>query len=357
MSEPHPIRSVDFSVKSGTRSINFALLCAAMALVYFSSACSTCGAAYPTGEVVCEIARDGDLPIVAAEVGGKKLRLLVDTGLTISALDVRHRNLAGELQGTAELQDTDGRHVDLEVRAAPEIRVGGRRLPIDVIVLMDVRQFEFTGEAYDGCIGLDILKHFVAEFDFDAGQFRLFKQAPSDLGIAFDLMQTIDGFPAIDVRIGTEAPMRVSLCTGKSAALGLSKTAFLELSNNAQLRGFDRLSLELVARRRDSIPGVVSQLQIGRFSHRDILAWTASDNTLGLGYLSRYKCTFDFPKQKLYLKPGAAFHGVDRFDRSGLYITKSSGRFTVSHVYPISPAAEAGLIEYDVIKAIDGKSC
>ncbi|MEQ1868248.1 MAG: PDZ domain-containing protein, partial [Micropepsaceae bacterium] len=85
-----------------------------------------------------------------------------------------------------------------------------------------------------------------------------------------------------------------------------------------------------------------------------VLSHTAPSGSIGSGLLKRFRVTFDYPHQRIYLAPAARTHERDAYDRSGLWINQARGGFQVVDVVERSPAALAGLREGDTITAVDG---
>jgi membrane-associated protease RseP (regulator of RpoE activity) len=89
----------------------------------------------------------------------------------------------------------------------------------------------------------------------------------------------------------------------------------------------------------------------GQFARGDL------DGNIGIGALKRYIVTFDFPGERLFLKPcQPAPADLDTYDRSGLRIELEPAGFRVVSVAKGTPAAEAGLHPGDVIVAVDGQA-
>lgn len=76
---------------------------------------------------------------------------------------------------------------------------------------------------------------------------------------------------------------------------------------------------------------------------------------IGLRILKRFTIIFDGPKSRLYLEKSAAYNTPDIFNRAGLVVDPDPDNARVRMVFPGSPAAEAGIVEDDVITQIDGR--
>lgn len=76
---------------------------------------------------------------------------------------------------------------------------------------------------------------------------------------------------------------------------------------------------------------------------------------IGLGILRQFNLTFDYPRRRLILTPSHYYGQKDVFNRSGMVLDWNAGVWSVTGVYPGSPAADAGVKVGDVLTGIDGK--
>ena len=93
----------------------------------------------------------------------------------------------------------------------------------------------------------------------------------------------------------------------------------------------------------------ISHLAFGGFEHGGLVMGEGNENLIGLGLLSRYVVTLDFPSMKMYLQKGQAFDKPDEDDMSGLHLWHLEGRTVVHSVDEGSPAAAAGIRPEDVV--------
>src|SRR6185312_6973813 len=91
--------------------------------------------------------------------------------------------------------------------------------------------------------------------------------------------------------------------------------------------------------------GFVDSFELAGFVHHKVRVDADTRNGLGVGYLSRYVVTVDFPHHRLFLKQGRAYDRVDRVDHSGITIARRDGHVEVYRVWAGSPAADAGVLE------------
>jgi hypothetical protein len=76
---------------------------------------------------------------------------------------------------------------------------------------------------------------------------------------------------------------------------------------------------------------------------------------IGNGILEKFRCTFDYPGDRLWLEPGRRFGERDRLTRLGALLVRLPERVIVGPVIYGSPADEAGLKLFDEVLEIDGR--
>ncbi len=80
------------------------------------------------------------------------------------------------------------------------------------------------------------------------------------------------------------------------------------------------------------------------------------DGLLGAGFLRRFKVTFDFSRQQLWLEPNGRARGPQAFDASGIDVRPTGAHdFAIVAVAPDSPGDRAGLRVGDLLAEIDGR--
>lgn len=100
----------------------------------------------------------------------------------------------------------------------------------------------------------------------------------------------------------------------------------------------------------------LSRLSVGSFSHDNLRFSGGRTNILGLGYMSRYRVTIDFPNQQLYLAKAKHFADYDRGPMTGLALLFKARGIVVESVDEEGPAYAAGLRAKDVLVALCGRS-
>ncbi|MGH7135237.1 MAG: retropepsin-like aspartic protease, partial [Pirellulales bacterium] len=147
--------------------------------------------------VIAETAVDTDGAPIVVEVlmGGKKYRLLVDTGAGRSGFDVAHRAALGRPSGTTEVQTSAGSLV-VEKFQPPLLELGRIRFqPRDEILCASIPITDASGRRVDGLLGMDVLGGLVLAFDFDGGSLRFLSAADGRFGRSVRLFRHPTGDP------------------------------------------------------------------------------------------------------------------------------------------------------------------
>ncbi len=76
---------------------------------------------------------------------------------------------------------------------------------------------------------------------------------------------------------------------------------------------------------------------------------------IGLGILRQFNLTFDYSRQLLILAPNHFFGQPDVFNRTGLGLKREGAGWTITTLYPDSPASAAGLKVGDRVNKVGGK--
>jgi hypothetical protein len=303
------------------------------------------------------VATGGDPLIVPVTILGKQYSFVVDTGCSHTLYDTSMKHLLGPRVDTVVGESPNAR-VMLERYWAPAAYLGTLPLPSEHPVLVadlgsSRRMMEID---IDGLLGMDFLRNYVVRIDFDGGVLTFYDIIEHEQGQMLPLHSGhIINVPYIDADV-CGCVQRFEIDTGAiwTGDGELGHRFFDELERLGKVQPSYTMQLNAIGSHRAAPLGPLSTLKVGRFEHRSLFVSSSLRNRLGLDYCSRYNVTFDFPRQRLYLRKSKHFDRPPRFWWSGLHFSRSTGEVRVSRVEPGRPAEEAGIRKDDVIVSVAG---
>ena len=224
---------------------------------------------------------------------------------------------------------------------------------------------EVEGVPVAGVVGFELLQRFVVAIDYAARRLTITlpeRFDPRDAGTAVPFVFA-DHMPAVEGSVDGIAG-RFTIDTGSRGALALHQP-FVE-------------SHDLVTRYRPPIEAVTGygvggavrakvtqagELRLGPFavhgpitelvlSEKGALADRYLAGNVGGGVLRRFRVTFDYRHEQLYLAPYGDAVDEDPFDRAGLWLVPRGGALVVEDVIPGGPAAAAGILPGDRVVGV-----
>lgn len=300
-----------------------------------------------------DVAPDGDALLLPVTLAGKTYLFALDTGAAVTVYDRSLPLGPARGQGTGNTPNGD---VSVVMYDAPKASLGPLAFdPGPFVAGADLgRLREATRHDIRGLVGMDFLGRHVVRIDFDAGKVTLLRTAGSAPGEPVILSHEGQG-PCVGVDLPGGSREAFVIDTGclRFGKIKQDLAAALSKAGKAQKVG-DTLNA--------SISGTTSQakwridsLSLSGFCQRDRVLTDSRDNLLGLGCLSRFVVTLDFPDRMMFLKKGRAFDRPSAVDRSGLHLLRVGGRTVVHAVDPGSPAADCGIRADDVIGRVGGE--
>jgi len=111
--------------------------------------------------------------------------------------------------------------------------------------------------------------------------------------------------------------------------------------------------------------GRIKSVQIGSYRLDSVVAGfidpeytgsTFGEAMVGLGLLSHFNFTYDYPHNRMFIEPNHLFGEPFEYDMSGLWLGPRDGDYlTIRQVHPGSPAADVGITVEDRIVRINGR--
>jgi hypothetical protein len=314
-------------------------------------------------ELVAEIkvAPHGAPIVLPVTFRGKTYRFLMDTGTPFTTFHTDLEDLLGKPKHTYRAEMADGTVNDMNVYYAPEATIGKVSLstggPVHCVDLTEWRGV--IGIEIDGVVGMGLLRRYAVQIDFDNGKVRFYKSDDKDHS-EWGQAATLNTLPrrGLPYVVGNLADQRATflLDTGYGDTGSLDLRLFDLLKKQ---EGFRTVSVKLMGgdeEARESVASRVDAFRLGKNEYKGLVFDRGERaSMLGLGFLSRHMVTFDFPRLKLYLKPGRDYNKVDENDMSGLHLLKKSSGILVDSVDSGSPSALAGMRPGDVLLQIDDK--
>jgi gag-polyprotein putative aspartyl protease len=262
-----------------------------------------------------DVATGGNLLQIPVRIGEFDHHFVVDTGASLTVLDVAA--CTGERLGSVCAKTPTG-DVSLTLHTAPEVRIGNLRLgPLPFVGGYNLKRLSReAGQSMDGILGMDFLSRHVVHIDFDEGKLLFLKSHPENAGEPMPLACDLEsGCPWVfaEPSFGATLPFLVDTgaCTSFSGALGGPGLRHLTKRRTLPVAGsYDFMDASGISRSK-LFSGDL--LRMGSFSvNEPLFHEVAVASSLDLGFWSRFVVTFDFPKNKLYLRKGKQYSRPER---------------------------------------------
>jgi hypothetical protein len=320
--------------------------------------------ARPTVHLTSRVASDGDFLTLPVTIGDQSYVFLVDTGTRTTGLDerlCRQFQLRPANQDATATRDNSSRFYlppELVVRGTD---VGAIPFPEDSpIVSMDLRDIrKGTSFAVEGILGMDFLKPYALRIDLSNSVLQLLD--PSNLQeekhAARLNMKLSEGIPFVEIGLRGTAEWAI-IATGTLLSATIRDNLYRALVQR------DYVKEQMIEVKVGDVEGYapmdagwLHELRLGPFSHRSLLVHQRNTTKLGLYYWRRYRCTFDFVGNTVYLQRGPQFDLRDDSDHAGLWVAEAAGPGGGRRVEYVALRSEADLLGIrpgDILLSIDG---
>lgn len=299
------------------------------------------------------VAGDGDDILIPVTVDGQEYWFVHDTGCTVSVFDT---SLRSKLIPTNELIPFNGSG-QIALYGCRKATVGRSKIPLGQWALcIDLTKFrEMSGHDIRGILGMDVLQWWVVQIDFDAGRVRFLKNSDSAHGDKIQLEFNGRRCPTVMTRFGDKLDFRLKIDTG---IIGLTDGALSQQTLDAVIRNcrvevLGTTDIETLTGSQSGKTARIEKISVGEFKHSGQIFYESGPDALGLGYLSRFNVTLDFPARCLFLAKGKQFDRQFSHNDSEPRILLINGVLVVPYVNP--DAATCLLESGDRILDVNGR--
>jgi len=305
---------------------------------------------------VVDVFGDGDALLLSVSIGEKEYLCLLDTGATVSMFDLSIP--LGDWIRTETMSTGDG-DVTLKVFPSPKLILGRTLLrgkgQVYGLDLKAVR--EISGHNIMGVIGTDILANYVVQIDFDKGKLSFLRSIPANAGKKIELHYVLT---SVEPWVFLQLPGRPGLAaflldTGLQGSGMMEKGLLEELAGRGAAKRVGKALAVNFGGARVAPMWQVSEVSVEQWKLQKLLMRQDNLSAFGLGFLSRYVVTFDFPGAHVYLKEGNRIGLPDRRNMTGLRFGRRLGKTFVHSVVESSLAAKAGIKNNDAVLKVGAK--
>jgi hypothetical protein len=301
------------------------------------------------------VANDGDLLLVPVQVGGKCYSFWLDTGTTVTIYDSSLCHLLGKPIRREELRTPQGK-VETEIFNSPQAKLGPFSLCSgEEVACFDLKQVrEYSGCDVWGIVGMDFLSQHIFRLDPDRGELVFLGTSGPNAGELLRV-SVMDSVPYVEASLqGLDAPEQFRVDTGMQGEGTVRQTVYYSLAKNGAINGIEDTAVFTLSGIQEHRNGHLKSITVGRHRHANLIFNDGGIGILGLDYWLRYVVTFDFPENKLYLKPSRHYDEPSVHGLSGLSLVRRNGKVVVDDVQKGRAADKAGIKPQDVIETIAG---
>jgi hypothetical protein len=357
------------------RKINLTII---LALIFGSPLFSGCQSLEPKPtappEVLAEFEYSGDTGhiILPITFQGQEYPFVLDTAGTDTAFDDSFKDKLGKrflwpLKG----RGAKGQMLKVEWYRRYDCYLG----PLDLddhgtIKVIDLdKLIPEKNRKFQGIIGLDFLKKYIVQIDFDNGKVSFFEGKKE-----FDIFSFLKSKENKHPEWGEPIPMKTKFRSGLRYVEGTLfnnvKVEFLVDTgwlgpDSLKTRIFDKVYTQKDPNVKSSVVkspltgssdyNIIRKFSVGPFGYKNNIFRRSNRSVLGLWFLSRHLVTFDFPNKIMYLKKGKNF---DKSVSINILLgdtgcTIIAPDYIVSHVDPNGAAYKKGIREKDVLIKIN----
>jgi tetratricopeptide (TPR) repeat protein len=308
-----------------------------------------------------EVFNDGDWLLVPVKIQGHTYPFALDTGCSATVIDISL--IEGSPVDKLELPGADGNIAKkLDLYKASPMQIGKIAWQSEALVAgEDLSQMrDVSGHKLYGLLGMDFLRNYAVQIDFDRGKVLLLQSPAPPSGHSSPIIFLDYNSPWVVGDMFGWGPELFNIDTGYSMGFGcLKKELFRALARKGVIRSLSESKACGIFGINKAFGGIVEKFSLDEKLQPCPMGLDESPfvySLLGLQFWRRYNLTLDFPRQTIYLQRSHWFHEEGLFDLSGIHFIRKKGSVIVEEISEGSPAAQAGLRPGDVLTKIGDKN-
>lgn len=306
---------------------------------------------------------------VEGRVNGAKTSIVLDSGAGITVLDdATSRGLGLESSGAIPAQGVGGTTTAGIVEGIT-LQVGGLTLGPVTAATLDLSDIgRQLGRPMPVILGKEAFHALVVDVDYPNRRLRFLDPARfayDGRGTRLEVLPGGDGHRHVRMAIEGLPEAVFALDTGQGSALTVFR-AYADQNRLLEGRRTSEAQGGGVGGTIRMATATLRSVNLGGHELRDVPAGFQRDDVggafdtaklagnLGAGILNRFRVTFDYAHDCLWLEPGAGFAEPLPRDRLGLDVERDGAALVVTFVAPGSPAEAAGWRAGERITHLDG---
>ncbi len=305
---------------------------------------------------------------VDVKLNGRIFPMLLDTGAANVLTPTTARRLGLRPVGDARVWGSGEFSEAAAFARVRGVTIGAVHMRDQLFAVVPLERLgDIEGVPFHGMIGYELFKRLIGKIDYRAQTLTLtdpaaWSEAGAGTAIPFVFNGTvpevegdIDGIPAsFDVDTGSRMSVGLNSPFVQRHALRARFRPSIETVTGWGLGGPSRGTVARVKRLRLG-PIAVNDVVVDMSRQtQGVLSYAVPAGNIGSGLLKRFTVTFDYRRQRIHLAPNPVAPARDAYDRAGLWINQEGQSFRVAAVVEQSPAALAGILDGDLIVAVDG---
>jgi hypothetical protein len=223
------------------------------------------------------------------------------------------------------------------------------------------------GERIDGIIGYSVLNRYIFKIDYDSSKLEIYSKGTMKYPRGgFLLRPLIATLPVQSVRVRDNETIQTRFLydIGAGLCMMLSKDFIDDSMLLSKKRKLFYKEAEGLGGKIDMQMTVIKEVKLGPYRFRNVPVYIFKDDfnvtsypflggILGNDLLRRFNCIINYEKRDFYLIPNTHFTEPFDYSYSGLELYYVNGVIIIGDVAQGGPAEKAGLLEGDIVVAIN----